>query len=153
MTTSERAARAASFREFFAQMVTAKAGVRQNNSLLVSAFATVERERFLGPGPWRVFTVEGYVETPSDDPAFAYQDTAIGLTRDRPINNGEPSLHARAIAALELKPGEQVLHVGAGSGYYSAILAELIGESGHVEAREIEPELVARAIDNLRDVR
>src|SRR5262249_51017769 len=106
-----------------------------------------------GPGPWRVFTADGYVDTPSDDPAFVYQDTAIGLLRDKPINNGEPSLHARAIAALELKPGERLLHVGAGSGYYTAILAALVGESGHVEAREMEAELAARAADNLRQIR
>lgn len=98
-----------------------------------------------------MFTNDGYVDTPTDDPAFVYQDLPIGLVRDKTISNGEPSLHARAIAALELKPGERVLHVGAGSGYYTAILAELVGSDGHVEAREIEPGLAARAAENLRD--
>lgn len=144
--------RAAAIRKFFAELVTAKAGVRRTHTALVAAFETIQRERFLGPGPWRVFTSDGYIDTPTDDIAFVYQDMAIGLVRDRPINNGEPSLHARAIAALELKPGERVLHVGAGSGYYTAILAELVGADGHVEAREIEAELAARASENLRDV-
>ncbi len=153
MTTQERAGRAATFRAFFAELVTAKAGVRRTNSALVSAFAAIERERFLGPGPWRIFTSDGYVDTPSDDPAFVYQDMAIGLVRDKPINNGEPSLHARAIASLELKPGERVLHVGAGTGYYTAILAELVGADGFVEGREIEAALLARASENLRERR
>ena len=151
MTTQERVERGALLRAFFAQIVTAKAGVRQAMPALVAAFAKIERERFLGPGPWRIFTADGYVDTPSDDPAFVYQDMAIGLVRDRPINNGEPSLHARALAALDLKAGERVLHVGTGSGYYTAILAELVGATGHIEGREIEPDLVGRATENLRE--
>lgn len=141
--------RAAAIRKFFAEIVTAKAGVRRTHTALVAAFETIERERFLGPGPWRVFTSDGYIDTPTDDIAFVYQDMAIGLLRDKAINNGEPSLHARAIAALELKPADHVLHVGAGSGYYTAILGQLVGRDGHVEAREIEPELATRAQTNL----
>ena len=34
------------------------AGVPQTD-LLVAAFAAVPRERFVGPGPWRVFTPGG----------------------------------------------------------------------------------------------
>lgn len=143
--------RSTMFRAFFAELVTARAGVRKTNGALVSAFGAIERERFLGPGPWRMFTADGYVDTPTDDVAFVYQDIAIGLTREKPINNGEPSLHARAITALELRPGERVLHVGAGSGYYTAILAQLVGGDGHVEAREIEAELATRAAANLRE--
>ena len=41
-----------------------------NDDRLVRAFATVPRERFVGPGPWQVITASGYIETPSDDPAF-----------------------------------------------------------------------------------
>ena len=143
--------RSAACRAFFAEIVTAKAGVRKTHPQLRAAFAKLARERFLGPGPWRIFTNDGYVDTPSDDPAFIYQDMPVGLVRDRHINNGEPSLHARAIGALELAAGDHVLHVGAGSGYYSGVLAELVGKDGHVEAREIDAELAARAEENLRE--
>jgi protein-L-isoaspartate(D-aspartate) O-methyltransferase len=39
--------------------------------------------------------------------------------------------------------------VGAGTGYYSAILAELVGPEGRVLAFEIDAELAERAADNL----
>ena len=42
----------------YAKLVTANAGVPQTNRL-VAAFAAVPRERFVGPGPWRVFTPGG----------------------------------------------------------------------------------------------
>ena len=55
------------------------------------------------------------------------------------------------IHALMLKPGERVNHIGAGTGYYTAILAELVGEAGRVEAFEIDRDLAARAENNLSD--
>lgn len=136
-------------RRFYADLVTAKGGVRDD--ALAAAFAGVTRERFVGPGPWRIFTAGGYIDTPSDDPAFLYQDVVVGLATERLINNGEPSLHARCLAALAPRPGEQVVHVGAGTGYYSALLAELVGERGRVEAYEIEADIATRAAANLAD--
>ncbi len=136
-------------RRFYADLVTAKGGVR--DAALAAAFARVPRERFVGPGPWRIFTAAGYIDTPSDDLAFLYQDVVVGLATERLINNGEPSLHARCLGALAPKAGEHVLHVGAGTGYYSAVLAELVGEAGRVEAYEIEADIAARAAANLSD--
>ena len=69
----------------------------------------------------------GYLSTPDDDPAFLYQDTLVALDADRGINIGEPTLHARCLDALALREGETVLHVGAGAGYYTALLAHLSG--------------------------
>jgi protein-L-isoaspartate(D-aspartate) O-methyltransferase len=43
------------------------------------------------------------------------------------------------------------VHVGAGTGYYTALLAELSGPEGSVRAYEIVPELAGRARDNLRN--
>jgi protein-L-isoaspartate(D-aspartate) O-methyltransferase len=42
-----------------------------------------------------------------------------------------------------------VIHVGAGLGYYSAILAEIVGPSGEVTAIEIDAGLAERARANL----
>ena len=53
------------------------------------------------------------------------------------------------IDALDLRDGERVVHIGCGLGYYSAILAEVVGADGHVTALEIDPALAARARRNL----
>lgn len=45
--------------------------------------------------------------------------------------------------------GEHAVHVGAGAGYYSAILARLVGATGRVTAIEFDQELAARARANL----
>jgi protein-L-isoaspartate(D-aspartate) O-methyltransferase len=98
-----------------------------------------------------VFTAVGYIETPSDDPVFLYQDIVVALAEDRVVNNGQPSLHAACLAALDLKQGEHVIHVGAGTGYYRALLAKLTGPSGSVLAYEIDERLAQRAATNLDD--
>ena len=135
-------------RRFFARLVTAHAGVPADSEL-AAAFASTPREQFVGNPPWRVFTSSGYLETPSDDPAFLYQDVVVSLGGKESLNNGQPSLHALCIHALALKPGETVVHVGAGTGYYTTLLAKLVGESGHVIAFEIDEELAQRAAANL----
>ena len=136
-------------RTFFAELITANARVPRTETRLLAAFASVPREHFLGPGPWKCFTPAGYIETPGDDPVLVYQDITVAISIDPPINNGQPSLHALCILALSPKEGETVLHIGAGTGYYTAILARLVGASGHVLAYEINPGLAARASENL----
>ena len=51
--------------------------------------------------------------------------------------------------ALELRIGNRVLEVGAGSGYHAATVAEQIGPRGHVYTIESVPELVKVARSNL----
>jgi protein-L-isoaspartate(D-aspartate) O-methyltransferase len=85
----------------------------------------------------------------TDDPIVLYQDIVVGLVPDRRINNGQPSLHARCLGAACPQSGDVVLHAGAGTGYYTAILARLVGSTGHVHAYEIEPDIAHRAVDNL----
>ena len=109
------------------------------------------REKFVGPGPWRVFGGRGTAHVASDDPAVIYQDSVIALTESRPINNGQPSLHAYALSVLQIQPGETVIHVGTGTGYYTAILSQLAGTSGSVYGFEVDPEMTARAEENLRE--
>ena len=135
-------------RQWYARLVAANAGVSAVHQRIIDAFATVPREQFLGPGPWKVFTRSGYIETPSD-PALLYQDVLVALKSEAHLNNGQPSLHMGCLAALGVKEGETVVHVGAGTGYYSAILATLTGPAGRVIAYEIDPDLAPRAKDNL----
>jgi protein-L-isoaspartate(D-aspartate) O-methyltransferase len=139
------------YRHFFAELVTTSAGEAKNERLK-DAFASTPRERFVGAGPWKVFAGGNYVETPTDDPAFLYQDVVVALAPERRINNGQPILHAISLAALNVKQGEKVLHVGAGTGYYTALLARLTGETGTVVAYEVEHDLAQNAIRNLSDI-
>ena len=53
--------------------------------------------------------------------------------------------------ALELRIGNRVLEVGAGSGYHAATVAEQIGPQGHVYTIELVPELVKLARSNLEE--
>ena len=138
-------------RKHYSQLVTAITGVEPTNTKLISAFATVKREGYLGPGPWKIRAGAEYSVTPTEDPAFLYQDVLVALKSEERINNGQPSLHARCLDALQVSVGDTVLHVGAGTGYYTAILAELTGSSGSIFAYEIDDELAQRASENLED--
>ena len=142
---SDSNARIAAHRQFFAELVTAN--VASSQPALVEAFRTTPREAFLGPGPWYAFTGNKSVSIPTDDPAFVYQDVVIRLKGD--VNNGQPSLHAMCLGALHLQLGETAVHIGAGQGYYTAIVAQLVGPHGRVHAYELDYELAARATKNL----
>ncbi|WP_029031274.1 protein-L-isoaspartate O-methyltransferase family protein [Salinarimonas rosea] len=116
---------------------------------LEAAFAVEPRERYLGPPPWRMASPAGYRDVASTDPAVLYQDVLFALAEERSVNNGSPSLHARWLAALAPMPGERVLHVGAGTGYYTALIARCVGEAGRVLAVEVDPVLAQAARANL----
>ncbi|HEY6306661.1 MAG TPA: methyltransferase domain-containing protein [Candidatus Angelobacter sp.] len=126
---------------------------------LVGALARVPREKFLGPGPWQIGSPESrssggmgqpvYVSV--DDPRDLYHNVLVGIDRAKSLNNGQPSALARWIGALELKAGERVYHLGCGVGYYTAIMAEVVGPGGSVVTSEVDLELAARARENLSD--
>ena len=115
---------------------------------VVEAFATVPRERFLSPGPWRILSpmrMAEYWTTEDADPRHLYHDVLVAIDEGQRLNNGQPSLWAALYDQLGMTGGEHVVHVGAGTGYYSALLAEIVGREGRVTAVEIDPELAARA--------
>lgn len=117
---------------------------------VIEAFATVPRERFAGPGPWRILHVaDGYWTTPDADPRHVYHNVLIALDEARRLNIGEPLLWARHFDRIGVKDGNRVLQIGTGSGYYTAILAELVGSTGRVEGIEIDAPLAAAATRNL----
>jgi protein-L-isoaspartate(D-aspartate) O-methyltransferase len=142
--------RLAACRQFYAKMVAAGGGQLRED--LERAFEIVPREYFLGPGPWlAVSSLSGmFVATPTDDPIHVYQNVLFALDRQKQINNGEPFLHGQLLGALAPARGNVALHIGCGTGYYTAILAHLVGPSGKVIAYEIEPELGRRAVENLK---
>jgi len=117
---------------------------------LQKAFATVPRERFLGPGPWIAFAAgQPGAPTPDDDPAHVYRNVLVSLDAAKKLNNGEPRFWAVLFERLRPAPGERAIHVGAGTGYYTALIAEMVGPQGRVTGIEFEPDLAAKAKENL----
>lgn len=135
-------------RQAYARQMLAIAGI-DSDPPLEQAFATVARERYLGPPPWRMTAGRGYRLVPAHDPIRLYEDELVALAPERGINNGSPSLHARWLHQAAVRPGDRVAHIGAGSGYYTALLAELVGREGHVLAVEFSAGLAALSRDNL----
>lgn len=142
-------------RRFFAEEIEAVARLR--SAALVDALATVPRERFLPAGPWTVLAdaditgtgVAKFRETPDADPARVYHNIGVAIDPARQLFNGQPATLAPWLDALELSPGGRVLHIGAGLGYYTAVMAHCVGASGQVVAFEADTDLAARAAANL----
>ena len=68
---------------------------RVSSAEVVEAFATVPRERFLGPGPLRILSLwnmRDYWTPPVASPAAVYHDVIIAYDEKRYLNNGQPSL-------------------------------------------------------------
>jgi protein-L-isoaspartate(D-aspartate) O-methyltransferase len=138
-------------RQFYADELRAVANLQ--SEALVRAFAKVPREHFLGPGPWQVKSpgFEGYWTTKDADPKELYHNILVAIDPSRLLNNGHPSFLASLIDRLEVKAGDHVVHVGCDTGYYTAIMAKVVGREGHVTAIEVDTQLAARARDNLND--
>ena len=96
---------------------------------VIKAFESVPREDFV----------------PEECRAHAYDDEPLPLFAGQTIS--APSMIAVMLELLELKPGDRVLEVGAGSGYNAALLSKLVKE---VCAIELDPGLADFARDNLR---
>jgi protein-L-isoaspartate(D-aspartate) O-methyltransferase len=144
---------------FYAEEVRIAAQVQ--SSRLVEAFAHVPREKYLGPGPWRIASAEigmeigmggaAYMQTDDAHPRHVYHNVSIALDSARSLFNGQPATLARWMDVLDLKPGARVFHLGCGVGYYTAILAEAVGPEGSVLASEVDPDLAARSKANLAE--
>lgn len=133
---------------------------------LHSAFAQVPREDFLGAAPW---LIRGIATTnvwqqiadrlrcrppardwTTSDPACLYHpDFVVAIDASRGLNNGQPSGLALWLHFLELQHGNHVLHVGCGLGYYTAVIATVVGPTGRVVGVEVDGALAARARANL----
>lgn len=141
----------AAARRWYAEDLRYKTPILQNPRL-IEAFARVPREQFVGPGPWRIVSDphirDGFM-TADADPRWLYHDVLVTIDASRNLNNGMPSFWARNLDRLGVTKGQRVLQIGAGTGYYSAVLAEIVGISGRVTAVEIDPVLAAQAAANL----
>jgi protein-L-isoaspartate(D-aspartate) O-methyltransferase len=141
-------------RRWYAEEIREVADIRSD--ALIEALARVPREAFLGPGPWQIVRTRPlgagdvtYRVTTDADPRRLYHNVLVAIDPARKLNNGQPTAVITWLDALDPKPGDRVLHVGAGVGYYTAIIAEAIGASGGVIAIEADPDLAERARANL----
>ena len=97
----------------------------------LQAMARVPRERFLGKA----------------DRAEAYADRAVAIDCGQTIS--QPYIVALMTQALALQGGEHVLEIGTGSGYQTAILADLAGDIATVERYESLSRQAAAALAEL----
>ena len=96
---------------------------------VLESMMTVKREEFV----------------PAAHRALAFSEAEI------PIGKGQimlsPAIEGKVLQALQLKPTDTVLEIGAGSGYFAALLAS---RADWVRSIEIDPELAALAAANLK---
>jgi len=140
-------------RQCFAEEVAAVANLKTPQ--LVEALASLPREKFLRPGPWLVRGEAdfGGARTTADSEAqHVYHNYSIAIDAARQLFNGAPGIVAASIDALTLARGDRVLHVGAGLGYYSGLMAHVVGEPGRVVAVEVDTVLASEARANLAAV-
>lgn len=149
-------------RHFYSEEIRFAANL--TSPALIEAYARVPRENFLGAPPWKVASPEQigmatmglaagspYVDV--SDPRDLYHNVLVAIDAARQLNNGQPSALAAWISALGLKAGDRVFHLGCGVGYYTAILAEVVGSTGGIVASEVDEQLAARATANLAPYR
>lgn len=97
-------------------------GVLQNSHAL-SAFKAINRTDFV----------------PSDKKEEAYRNYPLPIGFQQTIS--QPYTVAFMLDLLDARPGQKILEVGSGSGWQTAMLAHIVGNTGHVYAMEIIPEL------------
>jgi protein-L-isoaspartate(D-aspartate) O-methyltransferase len=97
--------------------------VRRQDAV-AAAFAAQPRVGFLPPGERR----------------FAATDSPLPIGRGQ--TNSQPRTVRSMLELLDVEPGMRVLDVGAGSGWTTALLAELTGPGGSVLGVERVPDLV-----------
>ena len=88
----------------------------------------VRREQFIAP----------------ENRALAFVDTEIPLPHG--VSMWQPRVEARVLQSLNLTSRDNVLEIGTGSGYFTALLARMAGQ---VTSVEIESDLSAFAAHNL----
>jgi protein-L-isoaspartate(D-aspartate) O-methyltransferase len=108
---------------------------------VADAFGRVPREAFVS----EVASRDG-LEAVYRDEAIAAKVDASGRWLS---SSSQPLVMAAMLEQLDLRPGQRVLEIGAGTGYNAALLRELVGDDGEVTSIDIDPELARRAGDAL----
>lgn len=118
-------------RRAYAKQIMATAGATDRR--IEAAFAAVRREDFLGRGPWQIVRWDrGYVPSPTRNPVYLYADVVVGILPERNLNNGQPSFLALLIATAALRPGEDIVHIGARSWQIWSVAAAMSPRSNTI---------------------
>jgi len=111
------------------------------DSALEEAFLAVPRHLFLP-------------DVPLDK---VYADEAIATKREPDgtvlSSSSQPSMMALMLRQLRLRPGDNVLEIGTGTGYNAAIMQYLVGDTGSVTTVELDKELANEARVHLQHAR
>lgn len=94
---------------------------------------------------WRKIDRADFV--PSDKKVNAYENRPLPIGFGQTIS--QPQVVALMLELLQPKCGEKILDVGSGSGWQSALLAEIVGETGEVTSVERIPEIFTFGKNNL----
>ena len=70
---------------------------------------------------------------------------------DDPARDAYQKPH-EVITVLDLKPGEVVADIGAGSGYFTFRLAHHVGDAGRVYAVDVSPDMIVHLNRRIRDL-
>ncbi|MET9994268.1 methyltransferase, FxLD system [Streptomyces mutabilis] len=94
-------------------------------------------------------TVPRHVFVPDAPLEDAYANAPVHIKYDTDGTSiscaSQPGVVALMLDQLDVRPGERILELGAGSGYNAGLLAHLVGESGHVTTLDVDDDLVAGA--------
>lgn len=140
-------------RRYYAEEIRAVCNLR--SEALFEALACVPREKFLGPGPWLIrgadYELQSALSVPTRDadPRNVYHNVSVAIDPERHLYSGQPATILSWLNKMGLKPGERILHLGCATGYYTAIMAHVVGPAGRVTAIEIDRDLARRAQENL----
>jgi len=81
---------------------------------------------------------------------YAYVDTPLDIGQGQTIS--APHMVAIMCESLDIKDNQKILEVGTGSGYHAAIVAQLVGQTGHVYTIERFESLAKKATENLKQI-
>jgi protein-L-isoaspartate(D-aspartate) O-methyltransferase len=90
--------------------------------------------------------LEAMMEIPREDfvpehfKDLAFSDINVEIGHDEVMM--KPIMEARLLQALNIQPSDNILEIGTGSGYFTALLARL---GSHVQSVEIEPAFLKQA--------
>ena len=144
---------AAETRRFLAEEIRVTANIRSPR--IVDAIASVARDKFLPPGPWMIRGMADVFGPPrytdDADPRHVHHDISVAIDQSRQLYNGQPSLIARWFEEAGVAEGQRIVHIGTGTGYFTALLAHIVGPAGHVHGIEVDPDLARQAGANLAD--
>jgi protein-L-isoaspartate(D-aspartate) O-methyltransferase len=123
------------FRAALVETLRAKGCLR--SPTIAEAFSTVPRHLFV----------------PGVSVREAYRDHWIATKRLRDgeavSSSSQPGIMAIMLEQLDVRPGQRVLEIGAGTGYNAALLAHLVGPGGRVTTIDIDDDIVAAARSHL----